>query len=104
VFYLWLFLSLKNDVMYLQKVTGILHVTDEMSRSGPVSQWVVRIRGSGSQCCGSGMFITDPGSWFLPIPDPGSKKQQQKRGVKKNLFHTFLFSQKFHKIDNYFSF
>ncbi len=22
------------------------------------------------QCCGSGMFIPDPGSWFLPIPDP----------------------------------
>ncbi len=27
--------------------------------------------------------IPDPD--FLPIPDPGSKKQQQKRGVKKNL-------------------
>ncbi len=25
------------------------------------------------QCCGSGMFIPDPGSWFLPIPDPGSR-------------------------------
>ncbi len=24
-------------------------------------------------CCGSGMFIPDPGSWFLPIPDPGSR-------------------------------
>ncbi len=24
-----------------------------------------------------------PGSWFLSIPDPGSKKQQQQRGVKK---------------------
>jgi hypothetical protein len=50
------------------------------------------------QCCGSGMFIPDPGSWFLPIPDPGSRipdpgsripdlgsriqKQQQKRGMK----------------------
>ncbi len=30
--------------------------------------------------------IPDPWSWFLPIPDPGSKKkQQQKRVVKKNL-------------------
>ncbi len=44
--------------------------------------WVSR-----NQCCGSGMFIPDPGSWFLPIPDPGSRiqKQQQKRGVKKKL-------------------
>ena len=25
------------------------------------------------QCCGSGMFIPDPGSWFLSIPDPGSQ-------------------------------
>ncbi len=35
------------------------------------------------QCCGSGMFIPDPGSWFLPIPDPGSKNSN-KREVKKN--------------------
>ncbi len=41
-----------------------------------------------NQCCGSGMFIPDPGSWFLPIPDPGSRiqKQQQKTGVKKKFF------------------
>jgi len=32
------------------------------------------------------MFIPDPGSWFLPIPD------------------TFLCSHKFHKIEHYFSF
>ncbi len=37
--------------------------------------------------CGSGMFIPDPRSWFLPIPDPGSKN-----------------SQKFHIIENYFMF
>ncbi len=59
-----------------------------------------------TQCCGSGMFIPDPGSWFLPIPDPGSRiqKQQQKREVKKNFCHTFLCSHKFHKIVNYFNF
>ncbi len=34
-----------------------------------------------SQCCGSGMFIPDPGSWFLSIPDLGSK-----RGGEKNCF------------------
>jgi len=61
-----------------------------------------------------------PGSWFLPIPDPGSRipdlgsripnlgsriqKQQQKREVKKISCHTFLCSHKFHKIVNYFSF
>ncbi len=33
-----------------------------------------------------------PGSWFLPIPDPGSRvqKQLQKRGVKKISCHTFF--------------
>ncbi len=59
------------------------------------------------------MFIPDPGSWFLPIPDPGSRipdlgsriqKQQQKRGVKKIWCHTFLCSHKFHKLVYYFSF
>ncbi len=57
--------------------------------------------------------IPDPGSWFLPIPDLGSRisdpghriqKQQQKREVKKISCHTFLCSHKFHKIVNYFSF
>ncbi len=67
------------------------------------------------QCCGSGMFIPDPGSWFLPIPDPGSRipdpgsriqKQQQKTGVK-NFFlsnHTVFCSHKFHKTEYYFTF
>ncbi len=56
------------------------------------------------QCGGSGMFIPDPGSWFLPIPDPGSRiqKQQQKRGVKKNLLSYLFCSPTFHKIANYF--
>ncbi len=44
------------------------------------------------QSCGSGMFIPDPGSWFLPITDLGSRiqKQQQKRGVE-NKFVIILF-------------
>ncbi len=62
------------------------------------------------QCCGSGMFIPDPGSWFLPIPDLGSRipdpgsrisdpKTVQKRGVKKKLCcHSFFCSHKFHKM------
>ncbi len=37
------------------------------------------------QCCGSGMFIPDPGSWFffLPIPDPGSRISDPKTGRKE---------------------
>jgi len=54
------------------------------------------------------MFIPDPGSWFLPIPDPGSRILDPKKGTKergeKKFFHTILCSHKFHKIDNYFSF
>jgi hypothetical protein len=39
--------------------------------------------------------IPDPRSWFLPIPDPGSKTAT-KRGV--------FYSHKFHKNENYFIF
>ncbi len=60
------------------------------------------------QCCGSRMFIPDPGSWFLPIPDPGSripdpKTATEERG-QKFCCHTFFCSYKFHKILNYFIF
>jgi hypothetical protein len=59
------------------------------------------------QCCESGMFIPDPDFYPSRIPDPRSRipdpKQQQKRGVKKNLSY-FLCSHKFHKNENYFSF
>ncbi len=54
------------------------------------------------QCCGSGMFIPDPGSWFLPIPDPGSKNSNKREGWKK--ICCLLCSHKFHKIANYFRF
>ncbi len=64
------------------------------------------------QCCGSGMFIPDPGSWFLPIPDPGSQipdpgsriqKQQWETG-EKNLFPYLIFGAiNFTKL-NYFIF
>jgi hypothetical protein len=54
------------------------------------------------------MFIPDPDFYLSRIPDLGSRiqKQQQKRGVKKNLmsYGTFLCSHKFHKIVHYFSF
>ncbi len=47
-----------------------------------------------------------PWSWFLSIPDPGSRnqKQQQKRGVKTILLSFLFCSHKCHKIENYFSF
>ncbi len=50
------------------------------------------------------MFIPDPGSWVLPIPDPGSKNSIKREGWKKIWYHNFLYSHKFHKIVHYFSF
>jgi hypothetical protein len=35
------------------------------------------------QCCGSGIFIPDPGYGFLPIPDPGSRIPDPKTGTKE---------------------
>ncbi len=72
----------------------------------PISSWH---RCTKNQCSRSGMFIPDPGSWFLPIPDPGSripdpKTATKERGEKKFFCHTFICSHKFHKIENYFSF
>ncbi len=60
------------------------------------------------QCCGSGMLIPDPGSWFYPsrISDHGSgiQKQKWKTGVKKNfLSYLFFGAIKFTKL-NYFIF
>ncbi len=56
-------------------------------------------------CCGSRMFIPDPGSWFLPITDPGSrildpgsKNSNERQGWKKICCHNFFWSHKFHKI------
>ncbi len=48
------------------------------------------------QCCESGMFIPDPDFYASRIPDLGSliQKQQQKRGVEKNLLsYLFMYSQ-----------
>ncbi len=50
------------------------------------------------------MFIPDSGSWFLPIPDPGSKNSNKREEWKKICWHTFFCSYKFHKIENYFIF
>ncbi len=60
------------------------------------------------QCCGSGMFIPDPGSWFLLIPDPGSRIPDPKTGTKESgetkLLSYLFCSHRFHKIVNYFIF
>ncbi len=50
------------------------------------------------------MFIPDPGSRFLSIPDPGSKNSNKKEGWKKISCHTFFCSHKFHKIEHYLIF
>ncbi len=47
------------------------------------------------------MFIPDPGS---RVSDPGSKNSSKREGRKKICCHNFLYSHKFHKIANYFSF
>ncbi len=53
------------------------------------------------QCCGFGMFIQDPRSWILPIPDLRYRiqKQQQKRGAKKKfVVIPFYVATKFTKL------
>jgi hypothetical protein len=47
--------------------------------------------------------IPDPDFYPSRISDPGSKNSNKERGEKK-CCHNFLCSQKFHKIENYFSF
>ncbi len=54
------------------------------------------------QCCGFGMFIPDPGSWFYPsrIPDPGSripdpKTATKERGEKKLVVIPFYLATNF---------
>ncbi len=54
------------------------------------------------------MFIPDPGSSFLPIPDPESRIPDPKTATKErgeNIFcRTFFCSHKFHKIVKLFYF
>ncbi len=64
-----------------------------------------------TQCGGSGMFIPDPGSWFLPIPDPGSripdpgsripdpKTVTKERGEKKFVIILFFVVTNFTKLN-----
>jgi hypothetical protein len=65
-----------------------------------VDTTIASLKRSGIQCCGSGMFIPDPGC-LSRIPDPGSWIPDPKTGT---ICHTFFCSHKFHKIVNYFIF
>ncbi len=40
-----------------------------------------------------------PGSWFLPIPDPGSKNSNKREGWKKICCHTFFVATNFSKLN-----
>ncbi len=66
------------------------------------------------QCCRSGMFIPDPGSWFLSIPAPGSQIPDLGSWIpdpttapkeEGKIFLSYHFcSHKYHKIVNNFIF
>ncbi len=44
------------------------------------------------------VFIPDPGFWFLPIPDPGSKNSNKREGWKKICSQTFYVATNFTKL------
>jgi hypothetical protein len=44
----------------------------------PVHLKVMKIKLNKAQCCGSGMFILDPGSWFLSIADPTTEIKEER--------------------------
>ena len=59
-----------------------------------------------TQCGGSGMFIPDSGSWFLPIPDPGSrtsdpgsKNSNKRQRWKKFFVKPFFVATNFTKLN-----
>ncbi len=47
------------------------------------------------QCCGSGLFILDPGFWFLSVPDPTTATKEER---KNSFCPTFFCSHKYDKI------
>jgi hypothetical protein len=57
---------------------------------------------TGTQCCGSGMFIADPDFYPSRIPDP--KTATKERGEIKICCHIFFCNHKFRTIENYFIF
>jgi hypothetical protein len=69
---------------------------------------LLTLAGREGQCCGSGMFIPDSDFYPSRIPDPGSRipdpKTATKESCEKKLVVIPFWSQKFHKIKNYFIF
>ncbi len=88
----------------MQTRVNIWRDTPGSSVSDPVWSGSKQSSQCGSQCCGSGMFIPDPGSWFLPIPDPGSRIPDPKTGVKKFFCQTIFCSHTILKTEHYFIF
>ncbi len=87
--------------------------TEELDLESKLFEYLQELLVIKLQCCGSWMFIPDPGSWFLPnsrIPDPGSRIPDPKTATKERgekfffVIWYLLCSHKFHKIENYFSF
>ncbi len=67
----------------------------------------IQLKKSHNQCGGFGIFIPDPGSWFLPIPDPGSRIPDPKTAMKdigeeKFVVILFFWSHKFHNIELFY--
>ncbi len=96
-----LVLAQRNMPATLQRSRKLSSAADQSTLY--ITMWSCITCPNDNQCGGSGMFIPDPGSWFLPIPDPWSKNSNKRERWKKINFHTFLCSHKFHKIVNYFS-
>ncbi len=56
-------------------------------------------KGRQVQCGGSRMFIPHPGSWFLPIPDPGSKNSNKRQGWNFFFVKSFIVATNFTKLN-----
>ncbi len=71
-------------------VNVLMVISDFIETSGRFLWNFLHKKTSIKQCWGSGMFILDPGSWFLPIPDP--KTAMKDRSHKFQIIELFDFS------------
>jgi hypothetical protein len=68
-----------------------LHYKQQVSVQSYRPYGIVHKKNGLDQYCGSGMFVPDPGSWFLSIPDRIPKPTTAtKMGEKKISFPTFF--------------
>jgi hypothetical protein len=82
----------------------VISVCTAESRSCALHQTVViteRGRVIYSQCCGSGIFITDPPFYPSRIPNPGFNTSNKRGGGKQFLYYFFI-ATNITKIENYF--